>query len=394
MTGVVSAHAISMYNYLTHADLLYDISPIGDDMPVRTAIIGAGKIGRTHAAVLTALPDSEFVAVCGRPNSASAPALAAEFGVQAYTDVARMVRDAGVDVVVISTPHPAHAEPTIAAMAAGAHVLVEKPLAATVADCDAMLAASAQYGRTLGVISQRRWIAPAQRIKEVIDAGKIGRPILGTATLLGWRGPDYYASDPWRGRWDTEGGGVLVNQAPHQLDLLLWYMGEVAEVSGYWANLNHPTIEVEDTAVAILRFKNGGLGNIVVSNSQNPGLYGRVHVYGETGAAMGVQTDGGSMFIAGMTPFLEAPLNDVWTIPGEDTQREAWNAAERDLYTRIDPIQHYIALQIADFIDAIQTNRPPRVTGEDGRRIVELFTAIYESQRTHAPVVLRGAAQE
>ncbi len=124
----------------------------------------------------------------------------------------------------------------------------------------------------LGMICQRRFFEPCQRIRRAIDEGKLGRPILGTVTMFGWRDAAYYRSDPWRGSWQGEGGGVLVNQAPHQLDLLLWYIGEIEEVFGYWANLNHPTIEVDDTAVAVIRFKSGALGNIVVSNSQNPAL--------------------------------------------------------------------------------------------------------------------------
>ena len=143
-------------------------------------------------------------------------------------------------------------------------------------------------------------------------------PILGSVAMYGWRDEAYYRSDPWRGSWQGEGGGVLVNQAPHQLDLLHWYMGEIDELFGFWANLNHPYIEVEDTAVAVLRFKNGALGNIVVSNSQNPALYGRVYVHGSNGASIGVQTDGGAMFIAGMSSITEPPINDLWTVPGEE----------------------------------------------------------------------------
>ena len=109
--------------------------------------------------------------------------------------------------------------------------------------------------------------------------------MLGAFIMYSWRDPSYYQSDPWRGRWDTEGGGVLVNQSPHMLDLLQWLMDdEVAEVSGYWANLNHPSVEVEDTAVAILRFRNGGLGSIVTSLSQKPGIYTKVHIHGSNGA--------------------------------------------------------------------------------------------------------------
>ena len=137
-------------------------------------------------------------------------------------------------------------------------------------------------------------------MKDAIDAGKIGVPVLGTVVMLGWRDEAYYKSDPWRGRWDTEGGGVLINQAPHQLDMLQWYMGsEIEEVYGIWKNFNHPYIEVEDSAVAIIKFKSGGIGNLIVSNSQKPGLYGKVHVHGSNGASVGVQTDSGSMFIVG-----------------------------------------------------------------------------------------------
>ena len=137
-------------------------------------------------------------------------------------------------------------------------------------------------------------------MKAAIDAGKIGKPALGVFQYS-WRDAAYYASDPWRGKWDTEGGGVLVNQSPHQLDILLWLMGPAAEVSGYWANLNHPTVEVDDTAVASIRFGNGGLGSIVTSLSQKPGIYTKVHIHGSNGASVGVETDRGATFIAGVS---------------------------------------------------------------------------------------------
>ena len=175
-------------------------------------------------------------------------AFAARYGVRAFVDVTQMMSEARPQVVIVGTPHPAHAGPTLAAIQGGAHVLVEKPLAITLEDCDAMIAAADRAGVRLGVISQRRWYEPVQRVKRAIDAGKIGRPALGTVLMLGWRDQAYYESDAWRGKWDSEGGGVLVNQAPHQLDLLLWFMGPVTELFGYWDNLNHPYIEVEDTA--------------------------------------------------------------------------------------------------------------------------------------------------
>lgn len=328
---------------------------------------------------------SDFVAVCGR-SAERAQAFAQQYGAAAFTSVRDMIEQAGVQAVVICTPHPAHAAPAVETASLGAHVLVEKPLASTLADCDAMIAAAQRSGVKLGVVSQRRFYEPVQRARAAIDAGKIGRPALGTVVMYGWRDEAYYRSDPWRGQWIAEGGGVLVNQAPHQLDLLQWLMGPIDEVFGYWDNLNHPTIEVEDTAVAVLRFKGGGVGSIVVSNSQKPGIYGKVHIHGSNGASVGVQTEGGAMFIAGMTSIQEPPFNDLWTVPGEEALLDQWRAADRAAFDVPDPALRYLTLQNQDFLEAILDDRDPAVTGQDGRVTVEIFTAIYRSQRDRTPV--------
>lgn len=348
--------------------------------PVRVGLVGCGKVGTIHAAALKSLPEAEFVAACDA-SPERAEAFAAKYGVRPFADVSAMLRNGGVEAVIVGTPHPLHAEPTVRAAMAGVHVLVEKPMAASLTDCDAMLAAARKSGVTLGVISQRRFFEPVQRIRSAIDAGKIGTPALAVFVMYSWRDPSYYTSDPWRGRWDTEGGGVLVNQSPHPLDILLWLMGPAAEVSGYWANVNHPTVEVDDTAVATIRFKSGGLGSVVASVSQKPGIYSKIHVHGTSGASVGVETDRGSTFIAGVTPIAEPPLNDIWTVPGEEGLLAKFQAADREQFARIDATVHYHALQIADFLWAVREGRPPLVTGEDGRAVVALFTAIYRSSR-------------
>jgi len=351
---------------------------------LKTAVIGYGKVAHTHAEALASIPESEFVAICGR-DAAKARAFAEQYRVRPYTSVDEMVR-AGVRAVVVATPHPAHASVTTAALRAGAHAIVEKPLASSLEDCDGMIGAAREGGRTLAMISQRRLYAPTRRVREAINAGKLGRPVLGTVTMLGWRSEEYYRSDPWRGSWNGEGGGVLVNQAPHQIDLLQWFMGDVDELYGAWANLNHPTIEVEDTSIAVIRFRSGALGNIVVSNSQNPGIFGKVWVHGSNGATVGVQTDGGSMFIAGMTSVAEPPVNDVWTVPGEEEMLARWQKEDADFFAGIDATRHYHRLQIRDFLQAILEGREPLVPGEEGRKTVEIFTAIYRSQRDGRPV--------
>jgi Predicted dehydrogenases and related proteins len=353
---------------------------------LRSAVIGCGKIAQVHAQALQNIPETELVAVQSRSEEKAA-ATAARFGVKHYTDVATMVKQEGIDVVVICTPHPAHREPALAALQNGAHVLVEKPLAVSLEDCDIMMQAAAQNGRQVGMVSQRRFYPSCRRIKDAIDAGKLGTPMLGTVVMYGWRDEKYYSSDPWRGRWKEEGGGVLVNQAPHQLDLLLWYMGsEMEELYGVWQNINHPYIEVEDTAVAIIRFKNGAVANIVVSNSQKPGIYGKVHIHGSNGATAGVQTDGGAMFIAGQSTILEPPLNDLWTVPGEEALLNEWKQSDTREFNAQDPVEYYIRLQDQDFIKAIAANRKPLVTADEGRKTVELFSAIYQSTKERRPI--------
>lgn len=349
---------------------------------LRTGIIGCGKVGDFHAKAYNVLKQSAFTAVCDA-NADRAKVFAERYGVRAYTDVTEMCEKEHLDVVSVCTPHPLHANPAVAAAGCGCNVLVEKPLASTLADCDAIIAAGDQSGVKIGTMVQRRFYRPCMRIHDAIEAGKLGKPVLGMVTMLGWRDKAYYDSDPWRGTWKGEGGGVLVNQAPHQLDLLLWYMGEVDELYGVWKNLNHPYIEVEDTAVAVVKFKNGGVGNIVVSNSQNPALYGKVHIFGENGAAAGVQTDGGAMFIAGMSTIAEPPVNDLWTVPGEEGQLPVWKEEDSDFFNSVDSMYYYHSLQIEDFLESVLNGTKPLVDGRDGRRTVELFEAIYRSTQTN-----------
>jgi len=297
-----------------------------------------------------------------------------------------MVREADIQVACVCVPHPLHKACSLPALNEGANVLIEKPLASTLQDCDDIIKVADKQNLLVGTVSQRRFYRPCIRIREAIDEGKLCTPVIGIVTMLGWRDETYYKSDPWRGSWKHEGGGVLVNQAPHQIDLLLWYMGEVDTVYGAWANLNHPYIEVEDTAIAVIRFKNGSLGSIIVSNSQNPALYGKVHIFGSNGAAAGVQTDGGAMFIAGMSGITEPPVNDIWTIPGEENLLDEWKKQDSDFFNSVDAMTYYHQLQLNDFIGAIKSGTRPLIDGAIGRRTVELFTAIYRSNRDKTPV--------
>lgn len=349
------------------------------------SIAGCGKVAHLHAKAIQNIPNARLTGVWSRTHR-TAESFALKYNTKAWDNIPGMIRSNKTDLVIICTPHPFHMQPAVESANAGANVLVEKPLASNLSDCDKIIAACRDNHVKLGVISQRRWYEPVKRVKDAIVGGKIGKPVLATILMLGWRDKIYYDSDAWRGTWRDEGGGVLVNQAPHQLDIMLWLMGEIDEVYGLWRNLNHPYIEVEDTAVAIVKFKSGAIGNILVSNSQKPGIFGKVHVHGENGASVGVQTDGGAMFIAGMTGVAEPPVNDLWTVPGEEHMLEEWVRHDTEIFNSNDPTVKYMQFQIEDYLSALGNGSEPAVTGEAGRRTVELFTAIYLSSRDNKPV--------
>lgn len=354
-------------------------------MTINVAIIGCSKIAHLHAKAILQIPELNFKSVWSF-TPASAQKFVDEYGVKAYSGIPEMIKTENIGMAVICTAHPYHAQPAIQAMEAGAHIIIEKPLAATLQDCDLIIETSRRTGRKTAVISQRRWYQPIVRMKKAIEEGKIGTPMLGTVEMLGWRDQSYFESGAWRGSWKTEGGGVLVNQSPHQLDLLQWLMGDIDEVFGYWSNVNHPYIEVEDTAIAVVKFKNGALGNIVVSNSQKPGIYGKIHIHGSNGATVGAQPEGGAMFIAGKTTIAEPPKLDLWTVPGEEQLLEKWNKEDSDEFYSVDSMTWYFSQQLEDFKNAILNDSQPMVTAVEGRKTVELFTAIYRSQRDGKPI--------
>jgi predicted dehydrogenase len=368
---------------------------------IGAAVVGLG-VGLRHAEAYRDLDSADLVALCDLNPTRLEPA-AREFGCRAYPTIDGVLADHDIQLVSIATPHPSHAQLAIQALRAGRHVLVEKPMTLDVRQADQMIAAAREAGRTLAVIFQRRWWPAVQAARRAIEDGRIGRPILGQCTLTWWRSRAYYVRDAWRGRWDTEGGGVLVNQGIHAIDMFQWLMdAEVEEVVGRWSNLTHPFIEVEDTAAAILRFRGGALGVIAASTSVRASQ-NRFHIHGSLGHSVGVVEE----------PEGAVGYNDLWTIPGEeDVPRRslAEHVARGEYIYRsgryaagpVDPAESqcwptaytfreaarpsYHARQIADVISAIQDGRRPLVDGVEGRKSVAILQAIYESQRTGQPV--------
>lgn len=366
-----------------------------------TAVVGLG-VGRSHVEAYAQLPESSLVAICDT-SSERLQGVMEEYHVTAYTDVSDLLRDDRVEVISVATPHPTHASIAIRAMESGRHVIVEKPMTVDLTEADAMIACSRRTGCVLGVIHQRRFWPASLRLSAAIAEGKLGLPISAECELSWWRTEAYYGRDPWRGRWDTEGGGVLCNQGIHALDLLQWYMGDVETVWACWANLTHPYIEVEDNAVAAIRFRSGGMATLRMSTSSRYSRT-RVTIHGSNGASVGLIEE----------PEGAVGYNDVWTIEGEEHVREEslqehlqkgeyiYKPAQADgrptwitgyqYKKQAEPSYHQVQLQ--DFLRAIREGREPLVNGEEGRKAVELLLALYASGRTgqaiHLPLARSG----
>ncbi|MGH7912358.1 MAG: Gfo/Idh/MocA family protein [Candidatus Dormibacteraceae bacterium] len=339
---------------------------------VRVGLIGCGGIGQRHAAALSSIDAVDFAACCD-VDERKAQKTAATFGVsRSFGDAASLFRSGAVDAVTICTPHPQHGPVLIAAADAGVNAIVEKPLSIDLGEADRMVEAADRAGITFATIFQRRWFPAAQRIREAIDSGRLGRLTMGECFARLSRDRAYFARDAWRGQWDTEGGGSLMNQAVHMIDLIQWYLGPVDEVYGRWATLKHGDyIEVEDTAVATLAFRSGALGVIEATTTYDPPFGFQIAVHGTSGATVGL---------------LERPegsqaITDVWTFAGEEARRAGWETEEAGR----PGFPEFHRLQLQDFVTSILERRPPAVTGVEGRKSLEIINAIYASNRTHRP---------
>lgn len=348
-------------------------------------IAGGGAIFRNHLEAYRALPDVEVVALCDI-DAERAATVAAEHGIpQSFGSVGDLLdwRGAdgrGLDILSVCTPHPTHEAVVAEAAAAGVHVLCEKPIAIDVAAAERMVQACRDAGVTFGVLFQRRFWPAAQRIRAAIDDGTLGQPILGHCSVLLHRESEYYSATPWRGTWDADGGGVLMTQGIHYIDLLQWFMGEVVEVSGHAATFIHGEhMETEDSAVATLRFASGALATLQASTAVTPSLGVQVRVTGSTGAS------------AQLTEFPEGTDGrvDIWAYGDSVGATETWPAAllpNADLATINGALIPWHQAQVADFVDAVRTGRTPAVTGEEATKSLRILLAVYESSRTGQPV--------
>lgn len=347
---------------------------MSDAEPFGVAVIGAGNIAAAHIDAVGRLPNARLVGVASR-TPATALALAQKHGVRAYDSVAAALADPNVQIVAICTPSGAHLEPALAAIAAGKHVVVEKPLEVTTDRARRIIDAADRAGVALATIFMSRFADANVFVKQAVTEGRLGRLLQGNAFVPWYRDQAYYDSGAWRGTKSLDGGGALMNQAIHQVDLLQWIMGPVHEVSAYAATLAHERIEVEDTLVAALKFRNGALGQLSAATSLWPGRPKALEIHGTEGYAI-----------------IKDDVLVKWrTRAGGDAESAQVLAAYGGQATggSSDPMAISFEnhrRQYADLLAAIAAGRSPSIDGREGARSVALIEAIYRSVTEGIPV--------
>lgn len=354
---------------------------------VRFALVGAGVIGKHHGLVLSQLSDRvELVAVVDH-HLDRAETLASERGGQPFQTLAAALAAVEVDVVIVCTPTGAHAEIAIEALDAGTHVVIEKPAEVTLAKTDAIIAAQRRAGTIVTVISQHRFDPATEISMAAIRAGELGRLTSGIASIDWWRGQSYYDSGEWRGTWELDGGGALMNQGVHTVDLLVASLGRPVEVFAYTATLAHERIETEDVAVGVVRFESGALGVLHASTAGYPGLSARLQVHGDRGS---IVIDNDQVTYLHRTGQGDERRDVVYGENPADNQVASLGPGQGDAGSGTDPAQLGAAhrLQYENFLGALRGTEQVRVTLEENRRSIAVIVGAYESARTGRPVRL------
>lgn len=341
---------------------------------IRFGIAGPGVIAHFHQQAISGARNAELTAIYGR-DPAKTKAFADKYGITPYSDLATFLRDGAIDAVTVATPSGSHGDIAIPAARAGKHVLCEKPLEVTPEKAQAVIDACREAGVTLGVIFQARFDDCTLLAKQAIDQGRLGRILLAGCQMRWFREQAYYDSAGWRGTWALDGGGCLMNQGIHTIDMLVHLIGQPAEVFGYRGPLTHKRIEVEDTLGAVIKFTNGAVGTVEASTSCAPGFPRRLEISGDSG-----------------TITIEDNRIVRWQFTGQQPQDEAILAGiaggGRSIGGAADPTAIDVSghrLQVEDFARAILADEEPAIGGLEGKRAVDLVCAIYRSMRSGRP---------
>ncbi len=347
---------------------------------LRFGIVGCGVIASTHAEAIASLPEAQLVAIADIVPEC-AQRLANKYGATGYTSIQAMLADETLDIVNVCTPSGLHREHACLVMRSGRHVIIEKPMEITLAAIDEMLGVQKEMGVKLTVISQHRFDAATQQVHALVQEAAFGRLVLGNVLIPWWRSQAYYDSGAWRGTWALDGGGVLMNQSIHAIDLLQWLLGPVHSLCAYTDRLTH-SMETEDVAVAVLRFANGALGTIAATTGAYPGIATRIELFGDKGSAI-IEDD--------TLSYLHLARDDqeemgAYGIAATTKRTDKQGATAASNPAALSGSSH--TLQIADMMRAIRENGTPLVDGYAARRPVEIILGMYESARTRQEVIL------
>ena len=336
-------------------------------------ISGAGSIADFHAKAVTSLDNAKLTGIYGT-NKDKAKALAEKYGCRVFDSQDEMIQSDSIDIVAIATPSGAHLEPAVEAAKYGKHVICEKPLEVTLERIDEMIEAHKKYGTRLGGIFNYRYNEAVRELKDAVDKKRFGTITNASVYIPWWRSDEYYDSS-WRGTLELDGGGALMNQSIHMVDMLQYIMGPVSSLFAYTATLGHSRIEVEDTAVAVLKFADNALGVIYGSTASFPGQFRRIEITGTEGTAI-----------------MEENSFKVWqfskTVPRDKEIIEKYSAIEGGGGVS-DPMAIPFephARNIAAFIRSVEENKPFEIGGEEARKAVRIILGIYKSAAEHIEI--------
>jgi predicted dehydrogenase len=354
----------------------------------RSAVVGTNVVGVTHLRAITATPLCELVAACDlKPENAHAALAKLGLGhIPVYASVAEMLRKEKLDIVHVCTPSGAHLDVAKEVFAAGVNVICEKPLEVTVERCDAMLEAADKHGVRLAGIFQYRWNAANAAIRRAVDEGRFGRIAWAGSFTPWWRPDDYFATGGWRGTWRMDGGGAIMNQSIHAIDLIQWFAGDVKTVSAFMGRRAHDKIEVEDTLTASLQFKSGAFGTILGTTAMYPGAAVRVEIGGENG--MAVSEDGLKAFkfrdVRSTDAEMLAKYGSLVSVTRDATATKEAVERATEAKTRLH------RLNVESIVQAWNERRDADTSGKEARKAVAIVAAMYESARNNGkPVDLK-----
>lgn len=363
---------------------------------IRFGVIGCGSIGPTHCAAIQQIANAELVAVSDNKRE-RAEAVARKHDVsKVYFSEEELLADPNIDAVCVCTPSGMHADGAIRALRAGKHAIVEKPMDVSLEACDRLIAAEDETGKKLAIISQHRFDAATVLVKEAIDSGKLGKIVLADANVKWFRTQQYYDSGDWRGTWALDGGGALMNQGVHTVDLLQWLAGGVQSLYGQIRTSAHERIEVEDVATATLCFHNGAIGTLTATTAAWDGYPVRIDIFGTEGTAV-IEGDRLKLlrFKNGEEYKTEEAAAHALSVAKGGTASVKEEAASRLMMPNGGAASDPGAVwgdahraQLEDFIRAIKTDTKPLIHGREGKKPLEIILGVYRSARTGQPVII------